>query len=69
MWPSSSKINEAAQGMVALKGEKIINISYDSYYEDTATYNDSVEARLPPVPKILLTSHQEKNGIYLLNIT
>ena len=69
MGTASSKINEASQGVVALKVKQKINILSDSSDEDTATDNYSVEARLPPVPKILLTSHQEKNGIYLLNST
>ena len=64
--PASSKNNEYDQGMVALKGERRINISYYSSDKDTATDNDSAEARLPPVPKTVLTNHQENFGIYHL---
>ena len=64
--PASSKINESPQCMVALKDKQRINISSDSSDEDTATDNDYVEASLTPVPKNVLTSHQEKFGIYPL---
>ena len=68
--PASSKITKAAQDRVALKGKQRINISSDSSDKDTATDNGYVEVRLPPVPKIVLTSHQENFGIYPLdNIT
>ena len=63
---ASSKINEAAQCMVALKVKWRINISYDSSNKDTVTDNDSLEARLPPVPKVDLTNHQENFSIYPL---
>ena len=51
---------------MALKGERKINISYYSSDKDTATDNDSAEARLPSVPKTVLTNHQENFGIYHL---
>ena len=55
---------------MALKVKQRINTSSDSSDEDTATDNYSVEARLPPVSKIVLNVHQENFGIYPLdNIT
>ena len=66
MGTASSKINEASQGVVALKVKQKINILSDSSDEDTATDNYSVEARLPPVPKVDLTNHQENFSIYPL---
>ena len=53
-----------------MKSKRRINISSYSSNEYTATDNDYVESRLPPIPKIVLTSHQENFGIYPLdNIT
>ena len=49
-----------------MKSKRRINISSYSSNEYTATDNDYVESRLPPIPKIVLTSHQENFGIYPL---
>ena len=64
--PASPKVNESAQGVVALKFKHNINISSNSSDKKTMTDDDSVEAMLPTVLNIALTNSQYNFGVYLL---
>ena len=57
--PALSKVNEAAQDMVVIKGKRKINISSDYSEKDTTTDDDSVDAMLPPVLNIVMTNPKE----------
>eukprot|EP00978_Attheya_sp_CCMP212_P026076 scaffold85072_cov51-Attheya_sp.AAC.1 len=67
---TSAKVNEAAEGMVALLGDQKKNVSSDSSDKHTTSDVDSVVPASPPVLDITFTNPEENfGGLSLSEIT
>eukprot|EP00978_Attheya_sp_CCMP212_P013308 scaffold33437_cov68-Attheya_sp.AAC.3 len=64
---TSAKVNEAAEGMVALLGDQKKNVSSDFSDEHTTSDVDSVVPASPPVLDITFTNLEEKFGVLSLS--